>query len=144
MRRRIGVGGPARSGHGAGDPARRGRGPARRGQHRADLGLDAAALADRPARREIGFVSTAARLVGALVAIPEMLDIGPPGAGLRLCHAVCCPLSVRPTGLGVGLALKEQRYISTGKTIRPMLLGPPFSVLCTGIRRSDGAIVPAI
>jgi uncharacterized protein (DUF58 family) len=62
--------------------------PPRSGEHRADLGLDAAALANGPSRGEIGLVRPAARLVGALVAIPEMLDIGPPSASLRMCHAV--------------------------------------------------------
>ena len=87
-----------------------------------------AALTDRPASRKISLVGTPTRFVGALVAIPEMLDIGPPGAGLRLCHAVCCPLSVRPTGLGVGLALKELRYIRASGRFAPAYLGPPLPV----------------
>jgi len=53
---------------------------------RADLRLDLAALARRAAGGEIGLVSAAASLVGALDGIPEMLYIGPPSAGIRLCH----------------------------------------------------------
>jgi hypothetical protein len=38
----------------------------------------------------------------------------------------CCPLSVRPTGLADGLALKELRYDLTIRSIRPWLWFPRF------------------
>jgi hypothetical protein len=49
---------------------------------------DLASLTHGTPRREIVLVCPAARLIGALVVISEMLDICPPGAGLRMCHVV--------------------------------------------------------
>src|SRR4051794_29774500 len=55
------------------------------------------------------------------------------------------PLSVRPTGLADGLALKELRYIRTIRTIRPCVVGSPApGALSTRTRRCDGAIVATI
>ena len=56
--------------------------------HGFDFRIDVVAFACRSPGGKIGLVGAATRFVGALVAIPEMLDIGPPSAGLRMCHAV--------------------------------------------------------
>ncbi|HEX4344161.1 MAG TPA: hypothetical protein VHZ31_01225 [Solirubrobacteraceae bacterium] len=56
--------------------------------HTAHLGLDMTTLAGRPARRQIGLVGATACFVRALVVVTQMLDIGPPSAGLRMCHVV--------------------------------------------------------
>jgi hypothetical protein len=57
-----------------------------------------AALERGPALRGVGEVRAAARLVGALADITQMLYVGPPGGGLCVSHVVLPLFPWRPTG----------------------------------------------
>ncbi|MDP2712269.1 MAG: hypothetical protein Q8O56_13715 [Solirubrobacteraceae bacterium] len=50
-------------------------------------------------RTPLGDVGPAASLVGAVVDVPEMFYIGPPGVGLSVCHMGSCPLSGEAYGV---------------------------------------------